>query len=110
MKKLTKEQVEEIRKLYKEGASQSELALKFSVSQPIISYWVNDESRKKIIQRSVESFRNLSTEERKAKYNKRKVYMKNYLNKRYHQDKDFRRKVIDKQIEYNKRKKNEQTI
>lgn len=107
MNKLTPIQLLEIKKLRDEGMTLTELAKRFNVRQPTITYHVNPLARARVIKRVVESFRNSSPEKKKEFYLKRKAYSKKYLLNRYHNDKEFREKWIAREMAYQKRKKEE---
>jgi len=76
--KLSKEQIEEIKKLYKEGANQIEIAKQFNVKQSTITYWVNQEYRENKIRTLVEKFRNLPREKKVEFQKGRTEYMREY--------------------------------
>lgn len=89
--KLTKEQIKEIKRLYKEGEFNTyQLAEKFNVSQPTIHYWVK--SRKQAIKRNVENMKNKSPEERRRIFATQREYQREYHRKRYQEDQFFREK------------------
>ena len=66
MKKLTLEQIEEIKKLKKDGISTYEIAKRFNISQSSVIYHTNEEYKKR------------------NNYESRKEYLRKYQNKRYH--------------------------
>ncbi len=100
MKKLTKKQVEEIRKLYSEGLSVKVLADQFNVSHLTIRYWVNEELRKKIKELTVNAFKKRPIEERRAINRKYAEYRKNYSRNRYQNEEAFRNKVKKRMKRY----------
>ena len=104
MPKLTPEQIEEIIKLYSEGMGMIELAAKFGVSQPTISYHVNPKVREKTKRRTIEDFKKLSLEERRVIYARRKEYLKNWLKKKYNSDPEWREKMKTKSRDYQRQK------
>ena len=105
---LTKEQIELIKKLKEEGKTTYELAKQFNVCQNTIMYWTSN--RDKQIKRNSERIKNMSKEERHKIYLKQYEYRKNYFKSKYQTDSEFRKKVIERVIKYQKRKKNEQSI
>lgn len=89
-KRLTKEQIERIKKLYSEGVSTYDLARMFEVTQTAIHYWVK--SRDKMIEDAKKRFKNKTPEQKKEAYESRKEYHKNYFKERYANDPIFREK------------------
>ena len=104
-KKLTKEQIELIKKLKEEGKNTYELAKQFNVCQNTIMYWTSN--RDKQIKRNSERIKNMSKEERHKIYKRQYEYRKNYFRTKYQTDSEFRKKVIERVIKYQKKKKND---
>lgn len=105
MPKLTKEQITEIKTLHESGKKQVELAKMFKVNQSVISYWLDNEDKRKLIsQKIMEAFRKKSKEERSLIYKKRLPYLRAYYSRRYHQDQNFRNKEVERSKNYIKRK------
>lgn len=102
--KLTKEQIELIKKLKEEGKTTYELAKQFNVCQNTIMYWTSN--RDKQIKRNSERIKNMSKEERHKIYLKQYEYRKNYFRTKYQTDPEFRKKVIERVIKYQRSKKN----
>jgi uncharacterized protein YjcR len=96
MRKISPEQVEEIKKLFKEGVKLIDIAERFNVSQPTISYWIDDDYREKLKLDSSNRFKSLSPEEKKINYSKKKDYMRDYMRNRYKNDEVFRKKIIER--------------
>ena len=95
MRKLTKEQIEEIRKIKLTGVSDKDLAIQFKVAKPTIIYWTNEKYYNSSKAGSIKRFKELTQEKKKEMYNSKKEYMKNYMKNRYHSDPVFRQKHID---------------
>jgi Zn-dependent peptidase ImmA (M78 family) len=87
--KLTISQINEIKELRDNGKTQMELAVKFGVSIGTIVYHTNEVSRKRQIEYSKNSFKNLTTEQRKQVYKKRKDYLNNYAKNYYKRKKEL---------------------
>jgi IS30 family transposase len=102
--KLTKEQIELIKKLKEEGKTTYEIAKQFNVCQNTIMYWTSN--RDKQIKRNSDRIKNMSKEERHKIYLKQYEYRKNYFRTKYQTDQEFRKKVIERVIKYQRRKKN----
>jgi len=101
MKKLTQEQLKEIRELSKLGKTQRSIAEIMKVSPQTINYWLlDDNGRKKRIKKIYENEKKKPIEERKKIYKKRVEYLKNYQYKRYHSDEEFRKYRIRKSREH----------
>jgi acetyl-CoA carboxylase beta subunit len=90
--KLTKEQINEIKKL-KEEKSNKEISEIIGCSINQIVYHTNEIQKSKSIKRAIKSFKNKSKEQRKEIYIKRKPYQKNYYKDRYANDPIFREKI-----------------
>lgn len=109
MRKLTKEDVQTIRGLYKtKEYTQTQLGEMFGVKYSTISYWVNDEYRKRhkkdALKTHIKNYKEKTSW--RFKYpEKYKEYQNNYYKKRYHTDEEFRRKHIDRCIRYQKKKR-----
>jgi DNA-binding transcriptional ArsR family regulator len=93
-RKLSPEQIAEIIKLYSEGVTAKELAIRYGVKQPTISYHVNTTTKPKALQLSNKRYKNLSIEEKKARSKKHAEYLKKYMYNRYHNDEEFRKRMI----------------
>lgn len=74
MNKLTQEQIQEIKRLRKEGKNTYQLAEMFNVAQSTICYHTD-----------------MNTKKRNA-YESRKEYFRNYYKKKYKEDEKFREK------------------
>ena len=109
--RLTEEQIEELRKLKKEGVKTKELKVMFGISQPTINYWTNENTRINQKKKSVNWFKKLPKEKRSEIYQKRKTYLRNYYRNRYNTDEDFRKRQIkavqDSKKRVERRKSNE---
>lgn len=104
--KLTKEQVEKIKELLKNQVTQVEIAKMFGVSQKTVSYWSNNDlKRKAISKKQIESFRKKPLDKRREIYKKRLPYLREYFRKRYGSDSLFREKVKLRVSKYYKSKR-----
>lgn len=88
--KISKLQVKEIKKLYKEGTLIKDLAKKFKVSAPTITYYVNEEYHDRHKKTMVANFQKKSLSERRAIYKTRLTYLREYQKRKYHEDESFR--------------------
>lgn len=84
---------EKILYLHKKGYKQKEIAHLLKIEKRKVHYIIN---RKKIISRQIEYFKNLPIEKKKEVYRKRLPYLKRYMKKRYHEDEEFRKKVLER--------------
>ena len=75
------------------------------VSENTIQYHLNPEYRKKAIERAFKSYFKLSKKERKEKEKKSQKYKSAYNKKRYHEDENFRKRMISQIRAYQKRQK-----
>lgn len=105
MKKITKEQVKEIREIYAEGNILiKDLAKQFNVSPNTIGYYLEENSKEKRRIKQREIYAKLSKEERREKCIKQKEYQKEYHKKRYNSDFEFAEKQRKRSREYKERK------
>jgi hypothetical protein len=104
--KLTKEQIELIKKLYSEGKKQIEIVKEMNLPQSQVNYWTT--SRESKIERMVKYNRNLSKEKKREIYLKQYPYRKKYFLDRYKNDEEFRNKVKERSRLYQKKKKEEE--
>ena len=102
--KLTKKQINKIKELRNEGEKVENIANKFNTTKSTITYWTNDESRRKSNQRDIEKFKKLTLKERQEIYKQRLPYLTDYQFKRYHEDKAFREKKMKCSERYYKEK------
>jgi len=87
---ITTKQIQQIRKLHKEGMKLREISRKLNLNVSTVSYHANEETRKRRIQQSVDSFKRKPLEERKKVYKKRLPYLRDYQKRRYNEDIDFK--------------------
>lgn len=106
-RKVTPEIKEKMIKLRQKGIPYYKIGEKLGFSQNVVNYHLNPEQREKAIKRAEKSNSKLTKEEIKIKSGKRKNYKENYFKERYHNDPEFRRKVISSVIKYQKRKRAE---
>lgn len=107
MAKLTKEQRENIKRLYEQGVNTYDLAKIFEVSQSSIMYWIfPSKKRKELSNKSKRLYKSKSPEEKKAKQQKEKSYFAEYFKQRYHNEPEFRQKHIER-VMRSKEKKDE---
>lgn len=99
MSKLTSRQIEKIKELLQEGKTIAEVARQFNVSRYTIKWHTDENYRKKF-----RKYKNRWKKRRKY-WKRERNYQKNYHKKRYHEDKAFREKQINRAKEYQKRVK-----
>ena len=111
MSKLTKEQILEIQ-TNPFGLSQRALARQFKVRQSTISYYVNPISNAQAKARALKSWNNKTPEQKKAanRTERRKAYMRKYINNRYHNDPEFNKKFRALQNERHRLKRQSNLI
>ena len=102
--KLTKKQINKIRELRNQGEKVEDIAKEFNTTKSTITYWTNEESRRKSNQRDINKFKKLTLKERQEIYKKRLPYLTDYQRKRYNQDGVFREKQKKRSNEYYHRK------
>jgi len=105
-KKLTKEQINEIKERRNKGENIRELAIRFKVSQSTICYHLDKERNRRTYKKWYDS---LSKEKkRKIFYNKER--MSEYQRNRYRTDPDYREYKKNKVKEWRQKKSNSKPI
>jgi len=98
--KLTKLQINEIRRLRKKGIKLREIATKLNLNITTIHYHANEETRKRRIQQAIDSFKRKPLKERQKIYKKRLPYLVDYQRRRYNEDEKFRIKGQKRSRDY----------
>ena len=98
MTRVTKKQIEEIKRLSSEGKKQKDIAVIIKISKTAVLYHLNGDYAEGRKIRSKEAYKKLSKKEKRELYLKRKEYTKKYLKDRYKNDFQFRRKHIERVI------------
>ena len=102
--RLTKEQVIELRKLKREDVRLVDVAKKFNITPTAVLYYLDEDYRRRTIERVSNNFKTKTKGERSEIYKKRLPYMKKYYKRRYASDKEFREKHKKRVRDYNQRK------
>ena len=90
--KLSKKQINQIRKLRKKGLKLREIAKKFNVAESTLQYHINETYRKSVKEKARERMRKLTKKERYEK--NKKSYNPGYYKNKYNNDPKFRKKII----------------
>jgi transposase len=90
----------QIQELNKQGLNHKQIAKQLKISEGKVTYWLNEESRIKMKEKSKKYYHALSKEQKKVLLEKRKEYMRNYFKTRYKSDEKFRQSVRDRQRVY----------
>ncbi len=107
MKKLTKQQIEEIIYMKNKEVPTKEIMEKFKINKNTI-YWHTNEDFKIRMREYQRSRYNKMTKKQKRKYfNKKKDYQRDYHKRRYDSDEEFRKKQIESSKEWQKKKINQ---
>lgn len=101
---MDKEAIAKIRDLLDEGKTQAEVSRILNLSKSLVNYYSSEETRKKIIQRAKKYFKKLPKEKKRERARNHRDYLRNYFNNRYNTDEEFRKKHIERVIEYQKKK------
>jgi hypothetical protein len=104
MTKLNLQQIEQIRKLRKEGTSQLRIAKIYDISLTAVQYWTDEKNKQKKIEYARAYFQKMSPEEKKARNEKNKPYRRAYAKKKYHNNEAFREKVIAANLKWRMKK------
>jgi DeoR/GlpR family transcriptional regulator of sugar metabolism len=101
MKKLTTEQINQIKELYSKGdVTQKKLSLLFNVTQQTINYYVNESENKKRREYFMIWYNKLPKEKKRAIYERKKEYVREYIKNRYKNDLEFREKIKQRSKAY----------
>lgn len=93
--KTTKEQINKIRELHKEGKNQREISEIMNMPKSTIQYWLSEEKRQRKISNQKKYLKNLSKEKKKELNEKQREYRRNYYKTRYHNDEEYRKRRIE---------------
>lgn len=88
--KLTKKEIEEIKKLNEEGNTQKFIAAKLNISTFTVYYHLNKE---KVLERNKERWEEKTPEEKKEIYKKNLPNIVRYQKRRYNNDDQFREQI-----------------
>lgn len=103
MKKLTIEQIEEIKALRNTAKTLKELSKQFGVSPADILWHTSELHRDKMRAYQRDRWRSLTPEQRQKLNERRREWMKSYMNRRYHQEEEFRLKQIKRSLDFQSR-------
>jgi orotate phosphoribosyltransferase-like protein len=93
---MEKQKIELIKKLHEEGKKNIEIATQLKINRSTVSYYLDDDFKKKRLKQSVEWFKKLPLERRREYYKKRLPYMTKYQREHYKNDEVFRNKQKDR--------------
>lgn len=102
---MKQEMIDKIRELRKQGKKYRVISRELKIPLVSVIYNSSEENRQKLLQKSINYFKNLSREKKSEIYKRRKEYIRQYLNKKYQTDEKFRELKKKYQKEYNKRRK-----
>lgn len=103
-RKVSPKDIEEMKDLREQGWSYVKIGKLFKIDPHSVRYWIDDEYRQRCIERAKRRPRKPLTDEQKAK---RKVYIRNYIKKRYNEDPEFRERFLGHTKKWQKKKKAE---
>jgi len=92
----------QIIQLSKEGLNHKQIAKQLGISEGKVTYWLNENSRIRMKEKSKRYYYSMSKQERKDLLEKRKEYMRNYFKTRYNSDEKFRESIRQRQRIYSK--------
>jgi len=95
MKKITKEQIEQM-KLLRKDKSLREIAKIFNVALQTVRYYLIEGVKEKSRDYTRKLYNQMTPEQKKEYFNKRREYQKNYHRNRYKTDSGFRRKQLER--------------
>ncbi len=103
MKKLNKEQIEEIIKLRNEGKTYLEISKKFNVLPNAIRYHVDSNFRDSLREYNRKRYNQMSQKEKKEYFKNKREYQRTYHQNRYKNDPEFRKKQLERVKERSKK-------
>lgn len=98
---MKQETVNQIRELGKDKTI-AEISKIVEIPISTVRYWLDDEERRKIINKSKEYFSKLSKEKKSEIYHKRSKYISSWICKKYAADPEFKRLLNEKRKKYKK--------
>ena len=101
MRKLTKQQIKEIKESTECAA---ELSRKFKVHPNVIRYYKSEEFRNYLREYQRERYRKMTKEQKRTYFDKKKDYQKNYQSDKYNNDESFREKQLERARQYQRKK------
>jgi transposase len=104
MRKITEEQKIEIEKLRNEGKTIKQIAKQFNVAVLTIQYHLSKKLRDRLREYGRERYRQMSPEQKKVYFEKKREYLKNYQRNKYHNNEEYRKKRIEWSKQYQKEK------
>ncbi len=107
--KLTKKQLDKIKKLFSRGKTIKEISKKLGINESMARYHLDENTRKKTIKRMKERYKNLPEKEKKELSEKTRGYRVGYYYNRYHTNPKYR-EMIKKKNRENKRKRREKAM
>ena len=105
MTKITKEIIEQMNKLLKEGKKLVEIALMFKLSPSTVSYHLNEEQRNKAKERARAIYKKKSKKQIRLENERKKEYRKKWFKDKYYSDENFRKKIIENSMRYKIKKR-----
>lgn len=102
MRRLTNQQKKRIIRLRKSGHSYRDIGERIGFSCATVGYWINPETRRKTIERSMRTINMKSPEEQKEIRKKGRITRNKYFKNRYKKDKEFRNYVKGLNLKNNK--------
>ena len=103
--RVTKEQINQMKKLREEGKTQREISEIMNLPVNIIQYWLNETLRENNNRRAREWYKRQSKEKRRELNLRQKEYRQNYYKNRYHTDEEYRKRRIELSKKGNEKRK-----
>jgi predicted transcriptional regulator len=100
--KVNKQTLELMKIMKEEGKKQIEIAKELNLSLKQTNYWLSGK-REVMIKKAVERFRGMSESKKSKYYKSRRVYLREYMRKRYAEDPIFREKIKQRAREWQKK-------
>ena len=107
MKKVTPQQLLEMKEMRTQGIQVKDIAIKLGISKSAVEYHIYSDKKSNRIKRQIEYFRNLPKEKKEAIYKKRSGYLNQRYKNKYHSDPAFRAKEIIRCNSYKKKEKSQ---
>jgi DNA-binding MarR family transcriptional regulator len=105
MTKVTKETIELMNKLLKEGKNLVEIAKTLNLSPSTVSYHLNKEQKEKQIERVMKIYKKKSKKQISLENKKKRKYQSAWFKNKYKTDEVFRKKVIANSMRYKLKKR-----
>ena len=102
---MEQKKIDKIKQLHKDGKKIVEISRELKISIPTVYYYLDEEFKKRRLEKNVNWFKKLPMERKRVYYKQRAPYLREYKNKKYKTDENYRKKELERMKKYNLGKK-----